>query len=154
MKHSIETAIDIPAPPHRVWSVLTATEHYPDWNPFVRSLTGRLAVGEQLTVELGLGDRPMTFRPRVTVYEPERELRWLGHLFVPGLFDGEHRFRLEPTAAGHTHFVHDEQFRGWLVGPILRRIRAETSTGFRLFNEALREQATRRVEADGNGQPD
>jgi len=26
-----------------------------------------------------------------------RELRWLGRLLIPGLFDGEHSLRLEPT---------------------------------------------------------
>ena len=38
----------------------------------------------------------MTFKPRVLNAEPERELRWLGHLLVPGLFDGEHSFTIEP----------------------------------------------------------
>jgi hypothetical protein len=46
------------------------------------------------------GRRPTTFRPRVLEAEPARRLRWLGHLLVPGLFDGEHRFTIEPAGPG------------------------------------------------------
>ena len=38
----------------------------------------------------------MRFKPRVLKAEPNRELRWLGHLGIPGLFDGEHIFTIEP----------------------------------------------------------
>jgi len=37
----------------------------------------------------------MTFRPTILKAEPERELRWLGRLLLPGLFDGEHVFEIE-----------------------------------------------------------
>jgi hypothetical protein len=30
---------------------------------------------------------------------PGRTLRWLGHLLVPGIFDGEHYFEIEPLGA-------------------------------------------------------
>jgi hypothetical protein len=30
------------------------------------------------------------FKPKVLSVRPERELRWLGRLFVRGVFDGEH----------------------------------------------------------------
>jgi hypothetical protein len=36
----------------------------------------------------------MTFRPTVLNAETNRELRWLGHLLAPGLFDGEHSFTI------------------------------------------------------------
>jgi hypothetical protein len=28
--------------------------------------------------------------------EPVRESRWIGHLLVPGLFDGQHQFEIHP----------------------------------------------------------
>ena len=37
----------------------------------------------------------MTFKPTVLAVHPERELRWLGRFILPGLFDGEHSFRIE-----------------------------------------------------------
>jgi hypothetical protein len=47
--------------------------------------------------------------------EQERELRWLGRVFLPRLFDGEHFFLIVPAGEGKTIFWHSEQFRGILV---------------------------------------
>ena len=61
------------------------------------------------------GRRPTTFRPRVLEAEPARRLRWLGHLLVPGLFDGEHRFTIEPAGPGRARVTQQETFRGLLA---------------------------------------
>ena len=42
---SIETVIDIPAPPHAVWQVLTDGPAYAQWNPFIRSMSGTVTAG-------------------------------------------------------------------------------------------------------------
>src|SRR6185436_14817122 len=87
----LETSIDIDGAPAEVWSVLADVARYPEWNPFLRELSGALAVGARLRVRIEPpGGRAMTFRPTVRKAEPGRALVWLGHLIVPGLFDGEH----------------------------------------------------------------
>lgn len=83
----------------------------------------------------------MRFRPTVRVVREARELAWLGRLLVPGLFDGEHRFALEPTATG-SRFVHEERFTGVLV-PFFRDLRQRYLPAFEQMNDALK----RRVEA-------
>ena len=89
--------IDIEAPPAVVWAVLTDTLAYPEWNPFIPRLSGELRAGAKLEVRIEPpGGRAMTFKPTVLAVEPERELRWLGRLLVPGLFDGEHILHIEP----------------------------------------------------------
>ena len=89
----LRTKISITAPPERVWHLLTDFVSYPQWNPFIRRVRGELREGAQLEVYLQpSGARGMTFRPRVLKVEPDRELRWLGHFLIPGLFDGEHIF--------------------------------------------------------------
>ncbi len=139
----IRHEIEIDAPPAAVWSVLADTDHYPDWNPFVQRLSGDLRPGARLEARVAPpGGRALTFKPTVLSAEPERELRWLGRFLLPGLLDGEHRFRLEPLPGGGTRFVQSERFSGILVrlvGSTLRR----TELGFEQMNEALK----RRVEA-------
>jgi uncharacterized protein YndB with AHSA1/START domain len=39
---TIQDTIDIPASPAAVWRVLTATQHYGAWNPFIPRLEGEL----------------------------------------------------------------------------------------------------------------
>src|SRR5918911_4648575 len=119
METEIRDEIVIEAPPAAVWAVLTEGARYPEWNPFVRRLEGELQMGGRIVVEIAPpGGRAMTFKPTLLAVQPERELRWLGRLFVRGLFDGEHRFELEPVAEGRTRFVQSERFSGVLVRPL------------------------------------
>jgi len=137
----IHVETDIAAPCRRVWSVLTDFAAYPAWNPFITRLEGEAREGARLTVRIHPpGGRAMTFRPTVLAAVPGRELRWLGHLLVPGLFDGEHAFRLEPRGAEGCRLVQEERFRGLLV-PLLGRALAQTRKGFEAMNQALKERA-------------
>ena len=82
----------------------------------------------------------MTFRPTVLCVAPERELRWLGRLIVPGLFDGEHRFLIEPLEAGRSRFIQSERFSGLLV-PLAGGGLEKTAAGFEQMNVALKHDA-------------
>lgn len=144
---SIETSIDIAAPVARVWEIFSDFGRYPEWNPFVASVRGVVAAGERIETRLTPPDaRAMTFKPKVMAFEPEREFRWLGQLFVPGLFDGEHQFLLESLDGERTRFVQREDFRGILVSVVLRMIGKSTKNGFEAMNAALKD----RVESHGH----
>src|SRR5918994_1661113 len=93
--------IEIDAPPERVWAVVTDFAAYPEWNPFIRRITGELREGARLEVRIEPPEgRPMTFRPTLRTVEAHRALRWLGCLLLPGIFDGEHSLRIEPLTGG------------------------------------------------------
>jgi hypothetical protein len=133
----ITTTVDIDAAPERVWSALTTFDDYPEWNPFIREASGRLAVGETLTLRMyPAHGKPMTFRPRVLVVESCRELKWIGRLMIPGVFDGEHRFALGQIGQG-TRLVQSERFSGALV-PFVNSIVQRTEHDFTRLNEALK----------------
>lgn len=140
MARSIETSITIAATPARVWSILMDFQGYPDWNPFIRSISGQAKVGGALDVSVQPpGHAVSRFRPRVVEAEPERLLAWRGTLPVPGLFTGEHRFTLD-NAAGGTLFRQTESFSGLLV-PFVGSILKATEAGFSNMNEALKARA-------------
>ena len=141
-----ETTID--APVERVWQVLTDFEAFPQWNPFIRHIRGAPVEGSRLEVFLGAsGTRGMKFRPKVLTVVPNRELRWLGRLGLPGLFDGEHIFELEAIGPGRTKFVQRERFRGIFLPFLRRSLDRDARRGFEEMNQALRE----RVVAGGQG---
>jgi hypothetical protein len=111
--------IEIAASAERVWRLLTDFASYPEWNPFIRRISGELTTGERLEVRIEPpGGRGMSFRPTVLNAEDNRELRWLGHLLVPGLFDGEHSLAIQPLGENRVRFVQREAFRGLLVPPV------------------------------------
>jgi len=149
MTREISQTIEIDASPDQVWSVLTDTGSFPSWNPFIRKLEGQLTVGAKLLVVIQPpGRRQSTFRPTVLAAAPARELRWLGRLLIPGLFDGEHSLRLEPTPNGGTRFTQAEKFNGILVAPF-KGVLDSTAMGFQQMNEALKA----RVENGKGAQP-
>lgn len=142
--HRLDTSIAIAAAPARVWSVLTAFAAYPRWNPFIRAIDGDLEPGRTLDVSVEPpGGRAMRFHPLVLAVDPERELRWRGKLLIPGLFDGEHWFRLRPAAHGHVVFEQGELYTGMLVPRFKPSIDGATRAGFIAMNEALKREAER-----------
>ncbi len=141
MAKEIKTHIRIEASPAQVWAVLTDFVKYPEWNPFIKSLTGNVAVGQTITVRLEPpGGSGTTFKPTVLVIEKNKELRWLGSLLFKGLFDGEHRFELTDNGDGSTTLVQSEQFGGILVPLFDKMIEVNTRNGFEAMNQKLKER--------------
>ncbi len=138
--HHLETQID--ASVERVWSLLVDFPAYPRWNPFVRSIEGILEVGQTLKVFIQPpGTKGMYFQPTVLSVHPNYELRWKGKLFLPGLFDGEHCFKLEEKPEGGLIFHQSETFSGILVPLFRRSLDGSTKQGFAAMNEALKREA-------------
>lgn len=142
--HDIKTEIEIAAPPERVWSILLDFPAHPEWNPFVRSITGNPKPGERLVVFIQpQGGRGMTFRPTVLVAAANREFRWLGRFILPGILDGEHYFQIIPITPNRVRFLQGEKFSGVLVPLAKSGLEGGTKAGFIAMNEALKARAER-----------
>ena len=138
----LRSEIEIQASAERVWQLLTDFASFPQWNPFIRKASGTIRVGERLEVYIQpSGASGMTFRPTVLTAEPNRELRWLGHLLISGLFDGEHSFTIEPLGESRVRFTQREVFTGLLVPLFARGLDTDTRRGFEEMNQALKARA-------------
>ena len=135
----LRTEIEFDGTPEETWAVLADLGAYGEWNPFVTEIRGELRRGERLRVRLSpVGERGITLRPIVLVAEPGRELRWIGRVLIPGIFDGEHVMEIEETRPGRVRFRQHERFRGVLVPLLWRKLRdGGTAKGFAAMNEAL-----------------
>ncbi len=142
----LETRIDTDASPKEVWAVLMDFDSYPEWNPMIVSLKGEAKVGAKLrnTIALKPG-RQMSFKPTVVEYDPGRRFGWKGKLGPGGLFDGLHRFEVQPSATGAT-FIHSEEFSG-LLPPLLGGVLRATHKAVIAMNEALVAEVERRRKA-------
>lgn len=138
----IRTSILIKATPDRVWSILTDFENYPNWNPFIKTIAGKAETGTRLVAYIEPpGAKGMTFKPKVLAALPNQEFRWLGHLLIPGLFDGEHIFELNDNGDGTTTLVQRERFGGILIPLFKKMLLENTPRGFEAMNEALKAKA-------------
>lgn len=114
-QRAIVTHVEIAAPPAKVWAALTDATSYPQWNPDIR-LSGRLEPGRVIAVLEGRGADAVVFHPVVLVARAPQELRWLGHIWLPRVFDAEHYFLFE-AAGGGTRLTQGVMVRGvalWL----------------------------------------
>lgn len=133
---------EINAPVDKVWTILTDFEKYPEWNPFIKKIEGEVKEGATFKVVLQQPDsKPVTFKPACLWFENNKEFRWLGHLFIPGLFDGEHIFELVNLNNMKTRFIQKEKFTGILVPFLWKQLDTKTRKGFELMNEKIKELA-------------
>jgi len=139
--------IEIAAPIEVVWSVMLDTDHYGEWNPFVRRVEtdGPAEPGRAIRLHVTFaGGKDVVSPERITAVEPPSGGRatlsyvyegWPARL---GLVRGTRHQRLTAKPDGATHYATVEEFSGPLVrfaGP------DRVADGFRRHAEALRERA-------------
>jgi hypothetical protein len=138
------SSVDIHTSDKQVWQILTDFSRYPQWNPYIRQASGDIKVGAQIFIFNQSSDKDsgMAFHPAVLTVIPERELRWLGSVYVPGFFDGEHIFTIQQIDANHSHFTQCEIFSG--IGTVIDAQDTNTQADFQRMNLALKARAEQR----------
>ena len=116
-----ETATTIAAPQERVWAVLTNGDSYPQWNPEIVGIEGRLAPGARITARVRLGDGAIRRVPqRVVTFDAPSRMEWVGGLPF-GLFIGRRTFTVTRVAGG-TEFRMHLHMSGPLASLILKSV--------------------------------
>jgi hypothetical protein len=112
----LRSEVEIDAPITRVYAVLKNLERYHEWNPFLTSLSGQLAVGQKLCVEMSLPEGNIyELKPQVTQVTENTELRWRGGFGFAGLLQAEHFFLLSERGPTRTRVVQGQNFSGFLL---------------------------------------
>jgi len=153
MSKIITTHLTISAPVEDLWKTLTDLPAYRTWNPFITVASGTIGAGQRLDLTIQPpGGRALGFKPWVTAVEQHRYIEWLGHLALPGIFDGRHSFTLTPMTRGRTLIQQSETFTGVLT-PFTGSMLARTRAGFDAMNVALARQATGSATHEAPGPP-
>jgi hypothetical protein len=136
---NLENRIDIKAPPHQVWAVLTDFASYPDWNPFVRELRGEAVEGRSLSVRIRSSTgNERQFWARIVKSEAPDLLRWQDDIVGAGLLRCQHSFALTPRTDGGTTVAQMLSFSGPLAALVRGRFAREVGTGVEAMGKALR----------------
>ncbi|MDQ5822948.1 MAG: SRPBCC domain-containing protein [Chloroflexota bacterium] len=128
----------IQATPETIWSILTDAAAYPQWEPGVDRIEGRIAQGETVTAYTKQNPK-RAFPAKVTEFVPGRKMVWSGGMPL-GLFKGVRTFTLTPQGNGSVEFTIREVFSGPLLGLIGRSIPDMTSS-FEQFVAGLKRRA-------------
>ena len=112
----LRSEVEINAPLSHVYGVLTDFGSYPEWNPFLTSVSGQLEVGQKLSLEMSLPEgQTYLLKPQVTQVTENAELRWQGRFVFPALLQAEHFFLLSEREASVTRVVQGQNFSGFLL---------------------------------------
>jgi hypothetical protein len=135
--------IQINASPSNVWSIITDFENYGKWNPFIKEISGDTKEGSTIQVFIKPpNSNGMKFKPKILKYEPEKEIRWLGKLWIPKIFDGQHSLTIKKLDENKVLFIQKERFNGLLV-PLFTNLLKDTELGFQMMNQNLKLEAER-----------
>lgn len=139
MTDTVSAAIEIAAPPERVWAVLADLASYPQWNPVFHQASGQLSAGSKITLtstQPATGN-PMTARVRIVTAEPAAELRWRTRML--GITISERSFILSHTGGG-TRLVQAGTYRGVFARFPPKTIR-RIQDAFETINQAIKQRA-------------
>lgn len=129
----------IKASPETIWQILTDAPDYPEWDPNIDRIEGRIAPGEQITAYTKLSPG-RAFPVKVTEFVPGQKMTWSGGMPL-GLFKGERTFTL--TQNGNSvKFTVREVFSGPLL-PLIGRSLPDLTTAFEQFAAGLKNRAER-----------
>lgn len=84
-KHTVESdEIEIDAPIELVWSLLTDTESYSDWNPFTPKIETDFALGSAVDLEVHLGKLTLDQTEIMQDFDAPTRLAWGADMFKLG----------------------------------------------------------------------
>jgi hypothetical protein len=137
-----QTTFAVNAPAARVWAVLTAVDRYPEWNPQIPRVSGRLQPGERIALRLALPGRPpMDLTATIEEARPDALLTWRGHVVARRFFEGYRRFEIEAVAPGRVRVTHVEDVHGLLAPLFGLALGPRVQSSHDALNAALKARA-------------
>lgn len=134
---TVQTEIDIAAPPERVWHVLTCDMPKKPGPYGISRFEGTMAPGARIKLWADIAPN-RAFALRVAEFNAPRRMVWTGGMPF-GLFTGTRTFTITETPDG-AHFDMREVFSGLLSGMITKSM-PDLTPSFITFATTLKESA-------------
>jgi hypothetical protein len=137
----VYSEIQINASASVVWDILTDFEKFGEWNPFIKEISGTLKEGSELRIFIEPpNSKGMEFKPTLKKVETEKKIQWLGKIWIPKLFDGEHSWTINQIDDNTVLFIQKERFTGIFI-PFFTKLLKNTKSGFEMMNQNLKQRA-------------
>lgn len=143
MAFRIEHRIGVQAPAEVIWRVLSDLDGWSRWNPLYPKASGRIGLGEKLTLTVALPGEPQRpLAPRVIDWEPNAQIVWRIEL-APLLGHAVRYIEIESLSETGCIVANGEFFHGALGEAYGKRKRRPIRDGFEALGEALKAEAER-----------
>jgi hypothetical protein len=131
----------INADPQTLWGLLTDAESYPEWNPAVLGIKGRIEDGERIRLT-SIVNPSREFKLNVSDMKPPNSMVWWDGMPL-GLFKGVRTFVISPIGDGQSEFKMEEVYSG-LLAPLITKSIPDMTDSFDQFADGLKEAAERK----------
>jgi uncharacterized protein YndB with AHSA1/START domain len=135
---SYRASVEIDAPRETVWRILADADGYPEWDPGMDHIEGRIALGKKVKFFTKL-DPDRAFPVKVTTFEPGKMMVFTSGMPF-GLFKSVRTHSLARNRGGGTTFETEEVFSGPLLSFFERNI-PDLTENFESFAVGLKIQA-------------
>ena len=143
---TVSTGIKIRAKPEKVWDILTKFSDYEEWNPVMTRIIGEASLGKKIEVHIHtIKGKNRIYHPTIIKFDINKELRWQGRSFLPGIFEGERIFEIKEISSEEISLIHLEVFRGIGVKLLGNRLDEDLQQSFEAMNIALKARAESKV---------
>lgn len=139
----VETSTELDATPEQVWAVLSDLPHYNEWNSLIPAASGSLNPGDKVQLSVQIPTQPKKdITATVLKAEEQHELRWIGRVGMPRIFDAEHYMVIdtENASPGKIKFVNGESFSGILVPFMAKMLDTKGRQGYEAMNADLQKR--------------
>ena len=132
---SFATSIAIRAHPEAIWPILTDLSVYPQLDPAISKVEGRIGPGEAVIVHAN----GRAFKLTVVSFVQKERMVWSGGMPF-GLFTGTRTYTLSRISADRTGFSMREDYAG-LMAPLITRSIPDLQPSFEMFAANLKQRA-------------
>lgn len=132
------TTTEINANALTIWSLLTDSSKYQEWNESVEKVEGNIALGQKIKVFAKISPE-RAFPVKVKEFLPCKKMVWRGGMPL-GLFKGVRTFTLTDHKNGLVEFRMQEEFSG-LMSPLIVRSMPDLTESFEQFAKSLKTKA-------------
>lgn len=147
MSIKIEHRIGIRAPADTIWELIYDVASWPQWNPLYSHAEGQVRIGGKLKLVHGLPvPGPTVIEPTVLDWVPLEQLHWRRAL-ASGFIKTIRYVEIEALTETGCIVSNGELFEGSLVPFVLRGKGGTIRRAFAAMNEALKEAAEARWQA-------
>jgi len=140
-KVELRSEVEIAAPAHVVWEVLTNLGAYREWNPYIVEAEGEVREDAVIVTTISTpGSNEQKVRRRILKLQTNAELRWTATQLVRALAYAAQFFVLPPVENNRVRLRIGENISG-IFAPRTPSELSRLSHGLNLLNQAIKRRA-------------
>ncbi len=153
MRFQIEHRIGVQTPASEVWRHLGEIAAWAEWNPMYPQASGRLRIGETLSLSEAVpGQPPEPIAPTVVDWVPDAQIVWTRKMWG-GLVRRTRYLEIQALTEQACVFSNGEMFEGRAARLAPRSLRRALKRGFAAVGEAMKARAEAQAPPLGASDP-